>query len=83
MQTQPRRILTSKETNLISGTTNAQRRVMESRGEFPERIQITPFRTGYYADEVARWVETRPRGKTTIATPKSPGRLGRRVPEAA
>ncbi len=32
---------------------------LEHRGEFPLRVQLGPNSVGWYADEVARWIELR------------------------
>jgi predicted DNA-binding transcriptional regulator AlpA len=59
--------------------TRAQAWSEERAGRFPQRIQITPFRIGYYEDEVDAWIASRPRGGADMQMPKSPGRLGKRT----
>jgi prophage regulatory protein len=46
-------------------TTNLSRSTLwrlEKRGEFPQRINISSNRVGWYEDEVSTWIESRPRG---------------------
>jgi predicted DNA-binding transcriptional regulator AlpA len=82
-----RRVLPAKVVDQLTGLTRAQRWNEEKAGRFPQRVQITPFRVGYFSDEVDNWIATRPRGGADVVTPRSPGRLGRRktndAPEAA
>jgi prophage regulatory protein len=77
-ENQARRILPARDTDDRTGLSRAQRWAEEKAGRFPQRIQITPFRIGYYEDEVDAWIACRPRGGADIKTPKSPGRLGKR-----
>ena len=34
---------------------------LERKGLFPTRVRLSPGRVGWYADEVATWVESRTR----------------------
>lgn len=46
---------------------------LEKRGKFPQRIQLSDNRTGWFADEVEAWQEARPRGvegRVIAPTPK-------------
>lgn len=38
---------------------------LERTGQFPERIQLSRNAVGWNADEVRRWLATRPRGLKT------------------
>jgi predicted DNA-binding transcriptional regulator AlpA len=75
----PRRILPAQEADNRTGMTRAQRYTEEKAGRFPQRVQITPFRIGYFEDEIDTWIASRPRAASVIQTPKSPGRLGKRA----
>lgn len=44
-----------KLTSLSKGTIYA----MERKGLFPQKIQLSPNRVGYYYSEVISWMETR------------------------
>lgn len=72
-----RRILPKKDTAARTGLTPAQMWSEEKAGRFPARVQITPFRVGYYEDEVDAWIANRPRAGAVIVTPKSPGCRGK------
>ena len=73
-----RSILPAKTVDQRCGMTPALRWREEKSGRFPRRIQITPFRVGYYEDEISAWIASRPRKGADIDTPISPGRLGKR-----
>jgi predicted DNA-binding transcriptional regulator AlpA len=75
---QPRRILPARDTYARTGMTRAQVWREERAGRFPQRILLTPYRLGWYEDEVAQWIATRPRCSPAIQMPRSPGRLGKR-----
>jgi len=70
----PRSITPARDVDRRCGTTPAQRWREERAGRFPQRIQITPSRIGYFEDEIDAWVANRPRGGASIVTPRSPGR---------
>jgi prophage regulatory protein len=36
---------------------------METRGEFPTRVRITPYRVGWRASDIAEWLKDRVAGK--------------------
>jgi predicted DNA-binding transcriptional regulator AlpA len=74
----PRRILPAREAYSRGGLTRAQAWAEEKAGRFPRRVQITPYRVGYFEEEIDRWIASRPRAGAEIVTPKSPGRLGKR-----
>lgn len=78
----PRKILRQPAVNDCTGLSTAQIWRLEKTGEFPARVQITPSSIGWYEDEIAAWIEARPRGggrrprtgrpstrRTTIAAP--------------
>jgi predicted DNA-binding transcriptional regulator AlpA len=74
----PRRILPARDAYARTGVTRAQAWAEEKAGRFPHRVQITPFRIGYFEDEIDHWIANRPRAGAAMQTPKSPGRLGKR-----
>lgn len=76
-QGKPRRILPRREALERAGLRPAQAWAEEKAGRFPARVQITPFRVGYFEDEVAAWIASRPRGGAAIVTPRSPGCKGK------
>jgi len=41
---------------------------MEKRGQFPRRIQISPGRVGWDADEVAAWINARKSARQDAAS---------------
>ena len=58
-----RKILSPKDTRAAVG--NPDRKTIWNwcqKGLFPEPVQIGPNRIGWYADEIAKWLESRPRG---------------------
>lgn len=40
----------------------------EARGEFPTRVKLTQRSTAWRADEVADWINSRPRGRQEAVT---------------
>jgi predicted DNA-binding transcriptional regulator AlpA len=40
----------------------------EHRGKFPKRVVLSPKAVGWYADEVAAWINSRRRGFTEAPT---------------
>ena len=74
----PRRILPAREALGRVGMSRTQAWTEERAGRFPRRIQITPYRIGWYEDEIDAFVASRPRAGAAISMPKSPGRLGKR-----
>jgi predicted DNA-binding transcriptional regulator AlpA len=74
VQGKPWAIEPAKTTDGRTGMTPAQRWREEKAGRFPKRIQITPWRIGYYSAEIDDWIASRPRGGAVMATPRSPGR---------
>jgi len=34
---------------------------LESAGQFPKRVQLSPRRVGWFEDEIEAWLESRPR----------------------
>ena len=75
----PRRILPAREAHQRSGVTRGVAWQLEKVDRYPRRLQITPFRVGYYEDEIDAWIASRPRGGAVTPTPKSPGRRGKRA----
>jgi prophage regulatory protein len=57
----PRRILPAREAYNRTGVSRGLAWSEERAGRFPKRIQITPFRVGYFEDEIDAWIESRPR----------------------
>ena len=58
-----RKILSPKDTRSAVG--NPDRKTIWNwvqKNLFPEPVQIGPNRIGWYADEIEKWLENRPRG---------------------
>jgi prophage regulatory protein len=34
----------------------------EKKGEFPQRVNLSPSKVGWYEDEISEWIDTRPKG---------------------
>lgn len=59
------RILNQKEVCELIGLTRQTVRNLERRGDFPQRISLTPGprgRKGWHESEVRAWLESRVRG---------------------
>jgi predicted DNA-binding transcriptional regulator AlpA len=76
-QAKGRRILPRRDALARAGMRPAQAWAEEKAGRFPARVQITPYRVGYFEDELDAWIASRPRGGAAIVTPKSPGCKGK------
>jgi len=77
-QGQNRRILPARDVYNRTGLSRGQAWKEEKRGRFPLRVQLTPYRIGWFEDEIDAWIANRPRGTAPMQTPKSPGRYGKR-----
>jgi len=49
---------------------------LERQGEFPARIRLGPNSIGWRAEDIARWIDARPRGMTST-TPNQRGESAR------
>jgi prophage regulatory protein len=56
------RVLTAAELVDKIGITRQHLSGLERRGEFPTRVQLGAGRVGWRESEVARWLDTLPRG---------------------
>ena len=55
------KILSAKELINKIGLSRVTIWRMERRGEFPQRIVLSPGRVGWISDDIDEWIETRPR----------------------
>lgn len=55
------KILKRKEIVQMTGLSPVTIWRMEQRGEFPQKISLSPNRVGWIEDEVLDWVRSRPR----------------------
>ena len=69
-----RKIIDKKEVREATGLSNVTVWRMERSGDFPKRVQLSSNRTGWFADEVEAWQNTRPRGiEGRIIVPSTKG----------
>jgi prophage regulatory protein len=61
------RILRTPDVLNITGLSRAQIERLEKRGEFPARVKISKRASGWRSDEVAAWIESRPRAAEKTA----------------
>lgn len=59
--TKPRHVLRPAEADKLCGISKSTRYRLEAAGQFPKRIILTERASGYYSDEVAAWIDSRPR----------------------
>ena len=57
-----RKIIGPAETTKITNLSRSTLWRLEKKGQFPQRINISSNRVGWYEDEVSSWIESRPRG---------------------
>jgi len=57
-----RRMLKKKEVIDLTGLSDPTIWRRERAGDFPQRIQLSPNRVGWFEDEIEAWQESRPRG---------------------
>ena len=57
-----RKIIGPAETTKITNLSRSTLWRLEKKGQFPQRINISSNRVGWYEDEVGDWMESRPRG---------------------
>ena len=55
------KILKQKEVVQLTGLSRVTIWRLEQRGEFPEKIALSPNRVGWIEDEVSDWITSRPR----------------------
>jgi len=58
---QTRRILRPREADRLCGISKSTRYRLEASGRFPKRVILTERASGYFSDEVAAWLDSRPR----------------------
>lgn len=56
-----RYIIRSSEVSRICGLKKSARYQLEAQGLFPKRVILSKRASGYFADEIAAWLESRPR----------------------
>jgi prophage regulatory protein len=55
------KILKQKEVVQLTGLSRVTIWRLEQRGEFPEKIALSPNRVGWLENEVSDWITSRPR----------------------
>ena len=55
------KILKQKEVVHLTGLSRVTIWRLEQRGEFPEKIVLSPNRVGWIEDEISDWIASRPR----------------------
>jgi prophage regulatory protein len=58
-QSPVRRIIRAGEVRAATTLSRSCIDQLEARGDFPRRLQLGPRAAGWYADEIAAWVESR------------------------
>lgn len=53
------RLIREAECRKITGLSRSTRWRMERRGQFPPRVNLTPYIVGWRLSEVMKWVESR------------------------
>lgn len=56
-----RKLIGKKSTKDKTGLSDSTIWREEREGRFPQRVQISPNRVGWYEDEINDWIESRPR----------------------
>jgi len=57
-----RRILRRREVTRRTGASPSTQDRLEAMGKFPKRVRLSSNAVGWYEDEIAEWIESRPRG---------------------
>jgi predicted DNA-binding transcriptional regulator AlpA len=57
-----KKIIGPTETMKVTNLSRSTLWRLERKGKFPQRINISSNRVGWYEDEVGDWIESRPRG---------------------
>ena len=57
-----KKIIGPTETMKVTNLSRSTLWRLERKGKFPQRINISSNRVGWYEDEVGAWIESRPRG---------------------
>jgi prophage regulatory protein len=56
-----RKILSPEDVVQVTNLSRPTFTRMEQRGDFPHRVQISDCRVGWFSDEIAEWIDARPR----------------------